>query len=70
MIKPIIKLTVEGDCRKVMTKLTLTNHAQSNTTVLENEFIDCHMAQANGEYVKVYLLLLRHLNRPDRKSVV
>lgn len=65
MIKPIIKLTVEGDCRKVMTKLTLTNHAQSNTTVLENEFIDCHMAQANGEYVKVYLLLLRHLNRPE-----
>lgn len=56
---------MEGDCRKVMTKLTLTNQAQSSTTVLENEFIDCHMAQANGEYVKVYLLLLRHLNRPE-----
>lgn len=59
------RITVEGDCRKVMTKLTLTNHAQSNTTVLENEFIDYHMVQANGEYVKVYLLLLRHLNRPE-----
>ena len=45
-----------------MTKLTLTNHAQSTTTVLENEFIDQHMAKANGEYVKVYLLLLRHLH--------
>ncbi len=47
-----------------MKKLTLTNHAQSDTTVLENEFIDRYMAQANGEYVKVYLLLLRHLNEP------
>lgn len=47
-----------------MTKLTLANHAQSSTTVLENEFIDNYMAKANGEYVKVYLLLLRHLNEP------
>lgn len=47
-----------------MTKLTLTNHVQTNTTVLENEFIDRHMANANGEYVKVYLFLLRHLNDP------
>ena len=46
----------------IMTKLTLTNCAQSNTTVLENEFIDQHMARANGEYVKVYLLILRHMN--------
>lgn len=43
-----------------MKKLTLTNSAQSNTTVLENEFIDQYMVKANGEYVKVYLLLLRH----------
>lgn len=48
-----------------MTKLTLTNHAQSTTTVLENEFIDQYMAKANGEYVKVYLLLLRHLHTPS-----
>ncbi len=48
-----------------MRKLTLTNHVQSNTTVLENEFIDQYMAKANGEYVKVYLLLLRHLNEPS-----
>ena len=45
-----------------MRKLTLTNHVQYNTTVLENEFIDRHMAKANGEYVKVYLLLLRHMS--------
>lgn len=48
-----------------MTKLTFTNSVQANTTVLENEFIDKYMKMANGEYVKVYLLLLRHLNNPD-----
>ena len=49
-----------------MRKLTLTNHAQSNTTVLENEFIDNYMAKANGEYVKVYLLPVSytHLTLP------
>lgn len=47
-----------------MKKLTLTSHVQTDTTVLENEFIDHYMAKANGEYVKVYLLLLRHLSEP------
>lgn len=46
-----------------MTKLTLTNYPQDTTTVLDNEFIDKYMAQANGEYVKVYLLILRHMHR-------
>ena len=45
-----------------MKELTLTNYAQANTTVLENEFIDRYMVKANGEYVKVYLLLLRHMD--------
>lgn len=45
-----------------MTKLTLTNNVQG--TLLENEFIDKYMPEANGEYVKVYLLLLRYLNDP------
>ncbi len=48
-----------------MTKLTFTNPAHCTTTVLENEFIDHYMAKANGEYVKVYLLLLRHLHEPS-----
>ena len=42
--------------------LTLKNRFQGNTTMVENDFIDHYMAKANGEYVKVYLLLLRHLN--------
>ena len=45
-----------------MKKLTLTNYVQGTTTVLENEFIDRYMPTANGEYVKVYLLILRHLS--------
>ena len=42
--------------------LTLRNRFQGNTTIVENDFIDHYMAKANGEYVKVYLLILRHLN--------
>lgn len=33
-----------------------------NITAVSNEFIDNYMAAANGEYVKVYLYLLRHQN--------
>ena len=45
-----------------MKTLTLTNQAKKTVTVLENEFIDRYMPKANGEYVKVYLMLLRHLD--------
>ena len=45
--------------------LTLKNCFQGNSTIVENDFIDYHMAKANGEYVKIYLLLLRHLNNPS-----
>ena len=48
-----------------MTKLTLTNYVRGNTTLLENEFIDEYMLKANGEYVKVYLLLLRYMGEPS-----
>ena len=42
--------------------LTLKNRFQGNSTIVENDFIDYYMGKANGEYVKVYLLLLRHLH--------
>lgn len=45
-----------------MKTLTLTNQAKKTVTVLKNEFIDRYMPKANGEYVKVYLMLLRHLD--------
>lgn len=50
---------------RIMNALILRNRFQGNTTLLDNEFIDQYMAKANGEYVKVYLLLLRHLNNPS-----
>ncbi len=50
---------------RTMRTLTLMNRRCNNDTTIENEFIDQYMPKANGEYVKVYLLLLRHLNNPD-----
>lgn len=41
-------------------ELKLYSSLQVSTTLVANEFIDRYMAGANGEYVKVYLYLLRH----------
>lgn len=49
-----------------MSALILRNHSYSNITIVENDFIDHYMVSANGEYVKVYLLLLRYQNIPDQ----
>lgn len=43
----------------------LKNHFQGSYTSVENIFIDQYMAKANGEYVKIYLYLLRHLQVQD-----
>ena len=43
-----------------MKRLKLKNRFQANATILPNEFIDHYMVSANGEFVKVYLLLLRY----------
>ena len=40
--------------------LGLKSTMSLNVTVVANEFIDTYMAAANGEYVKVFLYLLRH----------
>lgn len=45
-----------------MKTLTLKNGFQTNATLVPNEFIDNYMTAANGEFVKVYLFLLRHLD--------
>ena len=47
-----------------MKTLILKNKCQTNATLLSNEFIDNYMIDANGEFVKVYLFLLRHLDDP------
>ena len=43
-----------------MKTLTLKNKFQTNATLLPNDFIDNYMVNANGEFIKVYLFLLRH----------
>ena len=45
-----------------MESFVLKNRFSNTSVMIENDFIDKYMAKANGEYVKVYLLLLRHLN--------
>lgn len=47
-----------------MKTLKLKNKFQTNATLVSNTFIDNYMVQANGEFVKVYLFLLRHLDDP------
>lgn len=42
----------------------------SNVTVVSNQFIDEYMAAANGEYVKVFLYLLRHEGEPVQVSSI
>lgn len=53
-----------------MKTLTLRNRFQGNSTIVENDFIDHYITKANGEYVKVYLLLLRHLNDPNTSLTI
>jgi len=53
-----------------MSALILRNHSHNNITIVENDFIDHYMVSANGEYVKVYLLLLRYQNIPDQLPAI
>lgn len=46
-----------------MAKITLYNEQPATATYVPNIFIDDYMTQANGEYVKIYLYLLRCINQ-------
>lgn len=46
-----------------MDKIQCTHNIQSSITVISNQFIDKYMLKAEGEFVKVYLLLLRLMNQ-------
>ena len=45
--------------------IKLHSTGQSDATILSNIFIDRFMPKANGEFVKVYIYLLRMLDRPE-----
>lgn len=48
-----------------MANITLHNNLPDTVTAVPNRFIDHYMTAANGEYVKIYLYLLRCMNQPD-----
>lgn len=48
-----------------MAKITLHSDTQNSVTSVSNTFIDEYMSDANGEFVKIYLYLLRLMNAPD-----
>lgn len=48
-----------------MAKIALHSDAPNAATSVSNIFIDEYMSDANGEFVKIYLYLLRLMNMPD-----
>ncbi|MDD3218736.1 MAG: DnaD domain protein [Lachnospiraceae bacterium] len=46
-----------------MSPIKLKSPYEGNITIISNDFIDHYMPQANGEFVKIYLYLLRNLNK-------
>ncbi|MBO5523011.1 MAG: DNA replication protein DnaD, partial [Roseburia sp.] len=48
-----------------MPKITIHNDSDTSVTSVSNIFIDEYMSDANGEFVKIYLYLLRLMNAPD-----
>lgn len=48
-----------------MAKIALYSDKSDSVTSVSNVFIDEYMSDANGEFVKIYLYLLRLLNQPE-----
>lgn len=42
-----------------MTSIKISNQLQVDTTTVSNRFIDCYMPEASGDFVKIYLYVLR-----------
>lgn len=53
-----------------MTNISITNESLHDVTIVSNIFIDYYMSDANGEYVKTYLYLLRAVTTGEVLSVV
>lgn len=45
--------------------LTIKDSRLAGMTLLADDFIDYYMPRANGDFVKIYLYLLRSVHRPD-----
>lgn len=53
---------------KIMAPITLTSTYTPNETTIPNIFLDRYMPSANGEFVKVYLCLLRMYSNPSGRT--
>lgn len=53
-----------------MNPFILKTESPAGITGVSNHFLDYYMPKANGEYVKVYLYLLRALHQPSRELSV
>lgn len=49
-----------------MANITIHSNGLLTSTCVPNIFIDNYMTSANGEFVKIYLYLLRCMNAPDK----
>lgn len=54
------------EVREKMSSIRLTTASQGEVTLLSNIFIDTFLPEAGGEFVKVYIYLLRLLGDPSR----
>lgn len=52
-----------------MHTIHITNNIQNSITVIPDFFIDRHLANASGEFVKVYLYIQRHLKTSSDLSI-
>lgn len=52
-----------------MQNIHITNHIQNSLTLIPDYFIDHHLANASGEFVKVYLYIQRHLKTGQALTV-
>ena len=48
-----------------MAAIALHHDKDVSATYVSNSFIDYYMTAANGEYVKIYLYLLRCMSNPE-----
>lgn len=53
-----------------MSSISLKQNMHMGITLLKNTFIDNYMINANGEYVKIYLYLLRCLSDPAMSALL
>jgi DnaD/phage-associated family protein len=58
--------------RKVffMSFITLQNRRPADASLVPDVFVDTYMPQANGEFVKIYLYLLRLSHKPDAQPTL